>query len=36
MSTEMDYLVVNDFLYKKEDQKDWDDKKKWERLFEMD
>jgi carbamoyltransferase len=36
MSTEMDYLVVNDFLYKKEDQKDWEDKKKWERLFEMD
>lgn len=36
MSTEMDYLVVNDFLYKKEDQEDWENKKKWERLFAMD
>ena len=36
MSTEMDYLVVNDFLYKKEDQPDWNDKEKWARKFDLD
>ncbi len=29
MSTEMDYLVIGDFVYKKEDQPDWQDKEKW-------
>lgn len=36
MSTEMDYLVVNDFMYKKEDQPDWNDKEKWARKFDLD
>lgn len=36
MSTEMDYLVINDFLYKKEEQPDWEDKEKWRVDFKMD
>jgi carbamoyltransferase len=36
MSTEMDYLVMNNFVYKKEDQHDWDDKEKWTRKFDLD
>ena len=26
MSTEMDYLVINNFLYEKRDQNDWENK----------
>lgn len=36
MSTEMDYLVIEDFVYKKEDQPDWQDKEKWEVSFARD
>ncbi|EGJ33149.1 putative carbamoyl transferase, NodU family [Moorena producens 3L] len=36
MSTEMDYLVIEDFVYKKEDQPDWQDKEKWEVSFASD
>lgn len=36
MSTEMDYLVINDFVYKKTDQIDWKNKDKWRVKFRMD
>ena len=36
MSTDMDYLVINDFVYYKKDQPDWDNKKKWMVKFKMD
>jgi len=36
MSTEMDYLVINDFLYVKTEQEDWENRKKWRIKFKMD
>ncbi|MBT5090285.1 MAG: carbamoyltransferase [Flavobacteriales bacterium] len=36
MSTEIDYLVINNFVYKKEDQIDWEDKEKWMVKFKLD
>ena len=36
MSTEMDYLVINNFVYKKTDQNDWRNKEKWMVKFKMD
>jgi carbamoyltransferase len=36
MSTEMDYLVINDFLYIKTQQPDWDNKEKWRVNFKSD
>lgn len=36
MSTEMDYLVINDFVYCKTDQPDWQNKEKWMVKFKMD
>jgi carbamoyltransferase len=36
MRTEMDYLVVNDFLLKKTDQPDWQNREKWMEKFELD
>ncbi|MGV3611149.1 MAG: carbamoyltransferase [Fluviicola sp.] len=36
MSTEMDYLVVGDFVYTKTEQKDWENKEKWMVKFKMD
>lgn len=36
MSTEMDELVINDYLYRKTDQPDWQDKEKWALKFEKD
>ena len=36
MSTEMDYLVVNNFLLKKTDQPDWENREKWKVKFKMD
>ena len=36
MATEMDYLVINDFLYKKEAQPNWEDKNQWRNEFKMD
>ena len=36
MSTEMDYLVINDFVYKKTEQIDWENKDKWRVKFRMD
>jgi carbamoyltransferase len=36
MRTEMDYLVVGDFILKKTEQPDWDKKEKWEEHFKLD
>jgi carbamoyltransferase len=36
MSTEMDYLVVGDFVYCKTEQPDWQNKDKWMVKFKMD
>ncbi len=36
MSTEMDYLVVGDFVYTKTEQTDWENKEKWMVKFKMD
>lgn len=36
MSTEMDYLVIGDFVYTKTDQNDWENKEKWMVKFKMD
>jgi carbamoyltransferase len=36
MSTEMDYLVINNFIYYKENQPDWENKEKWIVKFKMD
>ncbi len=36
MSTEMDYLVINDFVYCKTEQPDWQNKEKWIVKFKMD
>lgn len=36
MSTEMDFLVMNDYVYCKTDQPNWQDKDKWKIKFKMD
>jgi carbamoyltransferase len=36
MSTEMDYLVINDYLYCKTDQVDWQNRENWMVKFRMD
>lgn len=36
MSTEMDFLVINNELYKKTDQLDWENKEKWTVKFKLD
>lgn len=36
MSTEMDYLVINDFIYCKTEQRDWENKEKWMVKFKID
>ena len=36
MSTEMDYLVIDDFVYCKTEQPDWENKEKWMVKFKMD
>mgnify|MGYP000451119736 CR=1 FL=1 len=36
MSTEMDYLVINNFVYCKTDQVDWENKEKWVVKFKKD
>ncbi|MTI32616.1 carbamoyltransferase family protein [Xanthovirga aplysinae] len=35
-STDMDYLVINDYVFSKKEQKDWEDKEKWMVKFKMD
>ncbi|RZT96149.1 carbamoyltransferase [Ancylomarina subtilis] len=36
MSTEMDYLVIGNFVYCKTEQPDWENKEKWTVKFKMD
>jgi carbamoyltransferase len=36
MRTEIDYLVVNDFILKKTDQNDWENRGKWMGKFKLD
>jgi carbamoyltransferase len=36
MGTEMDYLVINDYLFVKTEQPDWQNKEKWQQVFKMD
>ncbi|MBK6903932.1 MAG: carbamoyltransferase [Saprospirales bacterium] len=36
MSTEMDYLVINDYFFRKTDQPDWQNKARWKTEFKMD
>ncbi|MCB0733964.1 MAG: carbamoyltransferase [Flavobacteriales bacterium] len=36
MRTEMDYLILNNFLFKKEDQSAWDKKDNWQEEFVLD
>lgn len=36
MSTDMDYLVINDFVYCKTEQPDWENKEKWKVAFGKD
>jgi len=36
MRTEMDYLVINDFLFKKTEQPDWENREKWMEKFRGD
>jgi carbamoyltransferase len=36
MRTEMDYLVLGDYLFKKEEQPGWEEKKDWKEEFQLD
>jgi carbamoyltransferase len=36
MNTDMDYLVIGDYVYNKLDQKNWNDKSKWQLNFKKD
>lgn len=36
MRTEMDYLVINNFILKKTDQPDWQNRKRWNEKFVLD
>lgn len=36
MRTEMDYLVMNDYLFKKEDQPNWENTDNWKEEFKLD
>jgi carbamoyltransferase len=36
MRTEMDYLVMSNYLYKKTDQPNWQDKENWREKFKLD
>ena len=36
MSTELDYLVIGDFIYCKSEQRDWQNKSKWTIAFKLD
>ena len=36
MHTDMDYLVINNFLYSKTEQSDWENKEKWRIKFKKD
>ena len=36
MRTEMDYLVLGNYIFKKEDQPQWQDKDNWKEEFTLD
>lgn len=36
MNTEMDYLVIHNFVYTKTEQKNWEDRAKWKQTFKQD
>jgi carbamoyltransferase len=36
MRTEMDYLVMGDVLFKKEEQPQWEEEKDWHEEYELD
>jgi carbamoyltransferase len=36
MNTEMDYLVIENFVYKKTEQPNWDNKELWALSFKKD
>ena len=36
MRTEMDYLVLGNYIFKKEDQPKWQDKDNWKEEFTLD
>ena len=36
MSTDMDFLVIDDFIFNKLDQPDWQNKEKWHIKFKTD
>jgi carbamoyltransferase len=36
MRTEMDYLVVGDYLFQKSEQPQWKDNKNWQKEYELD
>lgn len=36
MATEMDYLVINNYVYQKSAQPDWENRAKWRQKFKMD
>jgi carbamoyltransferase len=36
MRTEMDYLVIGDFLFEKKAQPEWDKKDNWQEEFKLD
>lgn len=36
MRTEMDYLVLNNVIFKKEDQPTWQEREKWQETYELD
>ena len=36
MRTEMDYLVMGDVLFKKEEQPQWEEEKDWREEYELD
>jgi carbamoyltransferase len=36
MGTEMDYLVMGNFLFRKEEQSQYDDRNYWKQKYELD
>lgn len=36
MNTDMDYLVIENFIFDKKQQPDWDQKEKWKLVFKND
>lgn len=36
MRTEMDWLVINDFLFRKEEQPRWEEKESWQTTYDLD